>query len=978
MVGGRLAPIIPRTALLDSARHQRVVLLEAPGGYGKSTFASQLISEWELGTIRLQFAERTGLAQCVAMLRRAVRRAGFGDLSDAMTSDEARDPLDSIDLFVGFLAQAKNAVTLVFDDVQRLDPEAANELARIVSDLPNECRAIVVGRDLQPFLSLGNDPSTEHFGTSDFRMGLDEIRLLLHDIGHEILVGEIFEATTGWPAAIGLAIRKILADPLWSPLVGNAGRTLLDELVVEIVRTEPRIAQLAFLPLVDATVADLVGGPDLLTSALSAGVLSGHLSEWYVVPDPIRESLGAATPLALEQRIAIAQHYQSRSELRFAITMFENLPAENRALAALLVAVPWGHLEMLEPSELVSLLTRFDDETLESCCELLVHACFAVELLAPQYRTEWLARALSIADAHDLAKVRRAVQAEQSRDLASTAQLHEAVAVANAVLLDAPETEIVTRARAMTSIARVEGFWCTAESLATGARLYAEASELFRQAGEHRWRAETLARRGYTTLFMAGFPQEGEAEMRAALGLLPTGDYTRGFWLANYADVLDFLGRSSEALGAATEALEIGNRRHDRTVISMAWWSFSWIAAHRGDREEFRLAVEGFERNAGPWIRAGQEVEFLCSTAELSARLGDLDAYERFIVRARPLAESVDYLPPVELAEATYQAMWGDPQVGIKQLEALYPGVALVPSNRPTMVILQSYAHARAGNLDRAAQYYRDAQDTAAIMDVPDLLSRYMKSVLDPLVAILSDTAEVPSLVDATTRIRMFGSFAVEVAGSDRTPQAGHPCALVKLLALHDAMSTDSVIDTLWPEAEIETGRRRLRNLLNRIRQRSGDIVTREGEMLRLGSSVITDLSVFESRTAVALSGPREERVGTARLAIALYAGELLPGDMYEDWAAGPRERAKRQFLSLLDLVADDAVARGDSDEAVRLLDQAIAVEPLDESRYARLCEVLVQQGRVGSAREVAKRAVLMLEEIGEVVSEEIEALITA
>ena len=95
----------------------------------------------------------------------------------------------------------------------------------------------------------------------------------------------------------------------------------------------------------------------------------------------------------------------------------------------------------------------------------------------------------------------------------------------------------------------------------------------------------------------------------------------------------------------------------------------------------------------------------------------------------------------------------------------------------------------------------------------------------------------------------------------------------------------------------------------------------------------------------------------SVRLALGLYTGDLLPGDVYDDWTVGPRERAKRQYLTLVDLVADDAVQRGDHDEALRLLDHAISVEPLDEARYERLCAVLLALGRTGSAREVATRS---------------------
>jgi len=51
-------------------------------------------------------------------------------------------------------------------------------------------------------------------------------------------------------------------------------------------------------------------------------------------------------------------------------------------------------------------------------------------------------------------------------------------------------------------------------------------------------------------------------------------------------------------------------------------------------------------------------------------------------------------------------------------------------------------------------------------------------------------------------------------------------------------------------------------------------------------------------------------------------------------------------------------MARGDLDEAARLLDLGIAAEPLDESRALKLCELLTEQGRLSMARGVARRCI--------------------
>jgi DNA-binding SARP family transcriptional activator len=135
------------------------------------------------------------------------------------------------------------------------------------------------------------------------------------------------------------------------------------------------------------------------------------------------------------------------------------------------------------------------------------------------------------------------------------------------------------------------------------------------------------------------------------------------------------------------------------------------------------------------------------------------------------------------------------------------------------------------------------------------------------------------------------------------TPSPGNPATLVKLLALRGVLTSEQAIDALWPDADLATGRSRLRNLLNRLRGQSGELIVRNGEALELARGVTTDVAQFESRVSAAFDAGAAERAGLARLALGAYAGDLLPGDAYEDWAAGPRERLRRRYLSLVDVV---------------------------------------------------------------------------
>jgi DNA-binding SARP family transcriptional activator len=156
---------------------------------------------------------------------------------------------------------------------------------------------------------------------------------------------------------------------------------------------------------------------------------------------------------------------------------------------------------------------------------------------------------------------------------------------------------------------------------------------------------------------------------------------------------------------------------------------------------------------------------------------------------------------------------------------------------------------------------------------------------------------------------------------------------------------------------------------LSRLRAAAGEVLVRDQEVVMLAPGFELDAAVFETQARSALTaasgGDTSHSVGLARSALALYRGDLLPDDRYESWAAGPRERLKTTFVELLDLLAADAERRDEVDEAVRVLRRATEAEPYDESRYVHLAELLVSQGRTGSARAVLGRVRAALDELG-------------
>ncbi len=230
--------------------------------------------------------------------------------------------------------------------------------------------------------------------------------------------------------------------------------------------------------------------------------------------------------------------------------------------------------------------------------------------------------------------------------------------------------------------------------------------------------------------------------------------------------------------------------------------------------------------------------------------------------------------------------------------------------------------------------------------------------------AVVADRSGAPPTVE----IHLLGAFRVLRDGHEVTP-TGLPGQLLRLVSLRgEPVHTDDLADALWPAATSDHGRRRIRNVLTRLREACGDVVERRGECLLLAPGVRVDLDAFEELADRAIAGLRDGVVGSARSAreaLAMARAELLPEDRYAGWAADGRGRHARRVLELLDRLADTAAAAGDGREAVRLLLEAIDLEPYDEDRYVRAAVLLAADDRRGLAAHLLDLAGLMLDDLG-------------
>jgi predicted ATPase len=140
--------------------------------------------------------------------------------------------------------------------------------------------------------------------------------------------------------------------------------------------------------------------------------------------------------------------------------------------------------------------------------------------------------------------------------------------------------------------------------------------------------------------------------------------------------------------------------------------------------------------------------------------------------------------------------------------------------------------------------------------------------------------------------ITLLGGFAAETDGSpvpDSAWRLRKAKDLVKLLALAEGrrLHREQAMDRLWPDRGLESATNNLNQAVHAARKALGaEAIDLQEGLLRLEAAV--DVEAFES---AALDARRDRTAAACERALALYGGELLPENRYDDWAELERER---------------------------------------------------------------------------------------
>ena len=274
---------VPRPGLmarLEAGARQRLTVVAAPAGFGKSTLIAAWIARTRVPVAWLSLDEEDRaplrfLAYVIAALQRVEPTLGERTLR-ALHATPRPAPIDVATRLVNELAEGSEPVALVLDDYHQVDVDAIAELTTLlVEHAPPRLRVVLTARtepDL-PIARMRARGQVLELREEDLRFDADEAAAFLTgSMGIDVTPADAHELqarTEGWVAGLQLAALSLhgRADPAAFVRSFTGGhRHVVDYLTHEVLARQPERVR-AFLLAV--SVLDRLCGP--LCDALTGG-----------------------------------------------------------------------------------------------------------------------------------------------------------------------------------------------------------------------------------------------------------------------------------------------------------------------------------------------------------------------------------------------------------------------------------------------------------------------------------------------------------------------------------------------------------------------------------------------------------------------------------------------------------------------------------------------------------------------------------
>ncbi len=201
-------------------------------------------------------------------------------------------------------------------------------------------------------------------------------------------------------------------------------------------------------------------------------------------------------------------------------------------------------------------------------------------------------------------------------------------------------------------------------------------------------------------------------------------------------------------------------------------------------------------------------------------------------------------------------------------------------------------------------------------------------------------------------------------------------CDLFKVLLSADQhrLHREQIQEMLWPTATIEQAANSFGKTLYLLRRAlEPELVAGKGSssvyvllehdtLMLVPQSIEIDADQFEAAAKPLQAAMRsrttkeQDKASTVQLleqfdaVLALYKGDYLPEDIYEDWSQRRRDRLRRLYSWLLENAAELAVAYGQGQRACEYLQALLERNSADEQTHQQLMQVYARMGRRSEA----------------------------
>ncbi|HTV11006.1 MAG TPA: BTAD domain-containing putative transcriptional regulator [Acidimicrobiales bacterium] len=982
---------VPRPRLTERCAEQRVVVVEAAAGYGKSVFGAELVHCWRASAIEVVIghAEMPPLLLASGLCAGA-RRAGFSEAAATAGEVTSGDPVAVVDSLLDALSRSEDGCVFLIDDAHNASVGAGELIDHISSRLGPRQRLVVLARQLPRGAARLRRAGHCHLELADLALRPEETLEVCGRFG--FVVGlqqaqELERATGGWTAVTVLAVARAartgegitsLVETLEDGHFAGALAAVLDEAVTALGRAEvPRLAQLARLPLLDADVVGAASGDvTFFERALKAGVpFAPSRGAWWDMPGPVRDYLAALAPLDPEAVRQAAQAYSRRDELGAALQLLLAC-GDADAAAVLLAKTSPEAAEAMDVSEVRAVFDQLPRQALDAHPHALLVVAYCLRS-ADHFEAAFSLgeRALAIAKQKDDKVLERAASVLLLQKHLLQLDKARAENVARAILSELGPSEQLTRARALHLLGYALGWRLDASgrrdetALQEAAECFTTATNIFGALGMR----SMVTRVAILWAMLIDFPSGRSAaalrRLDEALALVADRPRRWAYIMQMRAWVAAEAGLGALCRACVEEMFRFADVHSDENIRAQGHWKLAVLASYQGDANATLANLREAEAHRGTWWGPASG-DFLGEAADLLDRVGYVALAHEYLARAKAEPKDAAYI--IALSEAAMEARHGDP-ASAEELLSKAARLRIDPRENWRLTILRAFAAFRRGEDAIAGTLAAQSFEEASRLGQPELPMVRERAIAEQLLGLAAATGQPAAIAlkaaSLPVLVSVLGRFEVAVAGRPIKLGSGQGVLLLKYLAVCPApVHAEQAIDMLWPEASSTTGRHRLRTVLNRLRTVAGEVVVRDGDTLSISRAVRVDLHDFLREAERARATARTDlamAAAIARGAMAGYRGEVLPEDRYADWAEMPRLHAQSVMLELLDLCANEAERRGDLDSLRRTLEKAIDLAPYDDTRYIKGAAALLQQGRRGEALSIVNRARSALAQLG-------------